>query len=243
MIDVILAAGYATRMYPLTENWPKPLLEVNGRTILDSLLADVDAIPDVTRHIVVTNHRFAGVFNEWLEKCNYSKPIEIIDDGSTDNSSRVGAVRDLLLAIRRVDSPDEDYLVLAADNLLNFSLSGFADYFRTCSTSVIMYYEEPSLNALRRTGVVVLNPEGRVLEMEEKPMEPKSILAVPPFYIYSHRDIHLILDCIENGCGFDAPGNLARHICGRSVVHAWKMPGKRTDIGDLETYRRICGTE
>lgn len=237
MIDVVLAAGYATRMYPLTENFPKPLLEIKGKAILDHLLEDIDAIDDVTAHVVVTNHKFIGFFREWKKNNRLKKPITIIDDGSVDNEHRLGAVKDLILAIG--DDAQNDYLVVAADNLLDFSLKGFADFFREKAGSVIMCYKEPSLSALQRTGVICVNDDDLVLEMEEKPRNPKSDLAVPPFYIYSHSDLELIKRSIENGCGFDAPGNLAKYLCGRTVVYAYRMPGKRLDIGDLHTYYKI----
>ena len=237
MIDVVLAAGYATRMYPLTENFPKPLLEIKGKAILDHLLEDIDSIEDVSAHIVVTNHKFAGFFYKWKENNRLKKPVTIIDDGSVDNEHRVGAVKDLILAIG--DDAQNDYLVVAADNLLDFSLKGFAGYFREKGGSVIMCYKEPSLKALQRTGVICVDEDNLVLEMEEKPQCPKSDLAVPPFYIYGHSDLELIRRSVENGCGFDAPGNLAGYLCGRTSVHAYRMPGKRLDIGDLDTYYKI----
>lgn len=239
MIDIILAAGYATRMYPLTENFPKPLLEVKGVSILDRLLADVDALDAVSEHIIVTNHKFIGIFEKWLEGTSYRKPIRLVDDGSTTNDNRIGAVRDLLLALEGAPRGDEDYLVLAADNMLDFSLKGFVDFAAAKGTSCIMAHNETSIEALRRTGVVCLDDNYKVLSMEEKPAEPKSHWAVPPFYIYNHADLPLILGCIENGCGFDAPGNLAHYLCERSVMHAWPMTGHRLDIGNLQTYETL----
>lgn len=237
MIDVVLAAGYATRMYPLTENFPKPLLEIKGKAILDTLLEDIDSIDDVSGHVIVTNHKFLRFFCEWKDRCRLRKPVSIIDDGSVDNDHRVGAVRDLILAIG--DDSGNDYLVVAADNLLDFSLRGFTDFFREKGSSAIMCYNEHSIKALQRTGVITVDDEDLVLEMEEKPQCPKSDLAVPPFYIYSRSDLELIRTSIENGCGFDAPGNLACYLCRKTKVHAYHMPGKRLDIGDLETYYKI----
>lgn len=237
MIDVVLAAGYATRMYPLTENFPKPLLEIKGKAILDNLLEDIDSIDEVSEHVIVTNHKFFRLFCDWKERTRLKKAVTIIDDGSVDNDHRVGAVRDLILAIG--DDSSNDYLVVAADNILDFSLQGFSDFFREKGSSVIMCYNEPSIKALQRTGVITVDDEDLVLEMEEKPQCPKSNLAVPPFYIYSHSDLELIKNCIENGCGFDAPGNLACYLCRKTTVHAYHMPGKRLDIGDLETYYKI----
>lgn len=237
MINIILAAGYATRMYPLTENFPKPLLEIGGKTILDRLMDDVDKFEEVSRHILVTNHKFIKQFSDWKAKSKYSKPIDLIDDGSTDNEHRIGAVKDLLLALENVG--DEDVMVLAADNILDFSFRGFVDYFKEKQSSLIMCHYEESIPALQRTGVVCLDNDNKVLLMEEKPKVPKSNWAVPPFYIYNKVDFPLIRGAIDDGCGFDAPGNLAHYLCEHSVMHAWPMPGKRIDIGNLETYERL----
>lgn len=239
MIDVVLAAGYATRMYPLTENFPKPLLEIKGKTILDSLVEDIDGIPSITGHVVVSNHKFADRFMQWRDGVRLDKSVSVIDDGSTDNDHRLGAVCDFLLAMERCGFPDDDFLVVAADNLLDFSLSTFVDFFKEKGTSAIMCYDEPSVSALRRTGVITVDEDWKVTGMEEKPEIPKSNWAVPPFYIFSRNDLPLIRKCLENGCAPDAPGNLARFLCSRSVVHAFPMPGHRIDIGNLETYYKI----
>lgn len=235
MITIIIAAGYATRLYPLTENFPKPLLKIGDSTILDRMLADLDTIPDIDRHIIVTNHRFAPVFREWLSQTDYSKPVTIIDDGTETNETRLGAVRDLLLAIDR-EAIDDDIMVLAADNILDFSFQGFVGYFKQKGTSVIMCHHEPELRKLQRTGVIGVDHKMKVLQMQEKPEYPVSNWAVPPFYIYSRRDLPLIRDCMAHGCGFDAPGNLARYLTDVTILHAWQMPGTRFDIGSLDSY-------
>lgn len=235
MKNIVIAAGYATRLYPLTENFPKPLLKVGSRNILERLLDDVDKIDDIDSHVIVTNHRFAPIFEEWVVTTDYKKPITIIDDGTTTNDNRLGAVRDLLLAIDRCDV-DDDIMVLAADNILDFSLGGFVDFFKEKGTSVIMCHHEPELRKLQRTGVIAVDDSMKVLEMQEKPEVPVSNLAVPPFYIYSKKDIALIKDCLNQGCGHDAPGNLAHYLADASTLHAWRMPGSRHDIGSLDSY-------
>lgn len=235
MKTIVIAAGYATRLYPLTENFPKPLLQVGSRSILDRMLSDIDRIDGIDEHIVVTNHKFAHHFDAWKEQSNYRHPIRIIDDGTEDNATRLGAVRDLLLALDTCQV-DDDILVVAADNVLTFSLQGFVDYFRQCGTSVIMCHHEPSLKKLQRTGVIALDGANRVLEMQEKPEHPVSHWAVPPFYLYSRSDLPLIRSCLEHGCGFDAPGNLAHYLVRETTLHAWEMPGGRFDIGSLDSY-------
>lgn len=242
MKSIIIAAGYATRLYPLTENFPKPLLQIGGNTILGRILDDVDKIDDITEHIIVTNHKFAHIFDEWARKRKTVKPVRIIDDGTESNGTRLGAVRDLLLALDGME--DEDIMVLAADNILDFSLRGFVDYFRDKGTSVIMCHHEPETYRLQRTGVIEVDDNMRVLQMQEKPEVPVSHWAVPPFYIYKAGDMPLIRGCMSHGCGFDAPGSLARYLCGRTCMHAWPMPGARFDIGSLDSYeeaRKLFG--
>lgn len=236
MKNIVIAAGYATRLYPLTENFPKPLLQVGSRSILGRLIDDIDGIDEVNEHIVVSNHKFVRHFHEWADSTPTRCPIRIVDDGTETNETRLGAVRDLLLAID-VAQVDEDMLVLAADNILDFSLRGFVDYFHEKETSLLMCHHEPELRRLQRTGVIEVDQAMRVLQMQEKPEVPVSHWAVPPFYLYHHRDLPLIRDCLSHGCSFDAPGNLAHYLCERTVVHAWPMPGKRFDIGSMDSYR------
>lgn len=236
MKSIIIAAGYATRLYPLTENFPKPLLKIGDSTILDKLMKDIDGIPEIDRHIIVTNHRFAPIFEEWKRDSTYSKPITIIDDGTSTNETRLGAVRDILLAIEQ-ENIDDDILVLAADNILDFSLKGFVDTFKEKATSMIMCHHEPELKKLQRTGVIAVDENMKVLEMQEKPKHPVSNWAVPPFYIYAKNDIPLIRNCMQHGCGFDAPGNLAHYLVDETTLHAWPMPGSRFDIGSMDSYR------
>lgn len=248
MKNIIIAAGYATRLYPLTENFPKPLLQIGKRSILDRIIDDVDTIAEVDEHILVTNHKFAHHFEEWTKKRKDnkgSKPIHIIDDGTETNESRLGAVRDLLLVLDTCQLND-DIMVLAADNILQFSLQGFVDFFKEKNTSIIMCHHEPELRRLQRTGVIAVDEEMRVLEMQEKPEKPVSNWAVPPFYIYKETDLPLIRDCMNHGCGADAPGNLAHYLATRTTLHAWKMAGDRFDIGSmdsLEEARRLFGDE
>lgn len=238
MINVVLAAGYATRLGELTKNFPKPLLKIGNNTILGRMLDDIDTIDDITEHVIVTNHKFAPIFEQWAAEQHYSKPITIIDDGSTTNDNRLGAVCDLLLALSTPPKQGEveNILVVAADNLLFFSFQEFVDFAKLKGTSCIMCHEQPSIEKLQRTGVVELDDNHRVLGMEEKPQVPKSHWAVPPFYIYLKKDLELVRHSVENGCGKDAPGNLAHYMVEHTVMHAWPMSAGRFDIGSLDTY-------
>lgn len=230
---VILAAGYATRLYPLTENFPKPLLEVRGKTILDWLLEDIDGAGRVDEYIVISNHRFAGHFRQWAEKHRLN--ITVLDDGTESNETRLGAVKDIQFAIEELGLKD-DLMVIAGDNLLDFSLKGFMDYQAEKGTTCVMRYYEPDVNRLRKTGVAEVDGEGRITEMAEKPQEPKSHWCTPPFYIYKAEDVPMVKKGIESGCGVDAPGSFIAWLSGQRPVHAYEMPGKRYDIGNLESY-------
>lgn len=235
MKNIVIAAGYATRLGELTRNFPKPLLKIGSSTILDRMLADIDQIPDITEHIIITNHKFAQIFEDWKAVAQYTKPITIIDDGTSTNETRLGAVCDLLFALDKL-SINDDLLVVAADNILFFSFQEFVDFAKAKQTSCIMCHEQPELAKLQRTGVVVLDENDKVLNMEEKPQEPKSHWAVPPFYVYLKQDLDLIRHSVENGCGKDAPGNLAHYMVEHTTMHAWPMSAGRFDIGSLDTY-------
>ena len=244
MKNIVIAAGYATRLGELTKNFPKPLLKIGQTTILDRMLDDIDQIPDIDEHIIITNHKFVDHFLDWSRQANLKNKITIIDDGTETNETRLGAVCDLLLAINGTLAPcssplaplTDDLLVVAADNLLFFSFQEFVDFAKEKNTSCIMCHEEPSIEKLQRTGVVELDANNKVLGMEEKPQVPKSHWAVPPFYIYLKKDLDLVRHAVENGCGKDAPGNLAHYMVEHTTMHAWPMSAGRFDIGSLDTY-------
>lgn len=239
MKNIVIAAGYATRLGELTKNFPKPLLKIGENTILGRMLDDIDTIPQIDEHIIITNHKFAPIFEEWASKQTYTKPITIIDDGTETNDTRLGAVCDLLYAIDQLQIND-DMLVVAADNLLFFSFQEFVDFAMDKQTSCIMCHEQPSIEKLQRTGVIVVDEAMKVLNMEEKPQVPKSHWAVPPFYIYLKKDLALVKQSVANGCGKDAPGNLAHYMVEQTTMHAWPMSAGRFDIGSLDTYYEAC---
>ena len=230
MKAIILAAGYATRLYPLTENFPKPLLPVGGKAILDWLVEDL--WDSVEQFIVVTNHKFVREFEKWAE----SRKIVVIDDGTETNETRLGAVKDIQLA---AEGLKDDVLVMAGDNVLTFSLVPFISYGKASGTSCVMCHEENRLAALQKTAVITTDPEGLITSYEEKPREPKGNLAVPPFYYFRAEDLARIQEALEDGCGYDAPGSFAAWLSTTTPMHAWKMPGVRYDIGDLESYRKV----
>lgn len=233
---LILAAGYATRLYPLTENFPKPLLKVQGKTILDWLIDDIDNLGAVDEYVVISNHKFAHHFDAWAAK--KTQKITVVDDGTESNETRLGAVRDIQFAIDQLGL-DDDMLVIAGDNLLDFSLTKFIAYAMDKQTSCIMRYFEASEQRLTKCGVVEIDEHDKILGMEEKPAVPKSHWCCPPFYYYTREDAKLVRVGIASGCGVDAPGSYIAWLSAQTPVHAMEMPGKRYDIGNLESYERV----
>ena len=232
---LILAAGYATRLYPLTENFPKPLLDVGGKTILDWLVDDLNTAGAIDEFVVISNHKFARIFEEWAAKKKFR--VTVVDDGTDTNETRLGAVRDIEFAINKLGL-DTDMTVIAGDNVLDFSLTKFLDYCVEKKASCVMRYFEPDAKTLPKRGVLELDGD-RVISMEEKPEKPKTQWCCPPFYYYTRKDAKLIGEALADGCGYDAPGSFISWLCRKSPVYAMEMPGSRYDVGNLESYTKI----
>lgn len=233
---LILAAGYATRLYPLTENFPKPLLKVGEKTILDWLIDDIDTLGRVNEYVVISNHKYVAHFEKWAKE--KSQKITVLDDMTESNETRLGAVKDIEFAIDKLNI-DEDVLVIAGDNVLDFSLTEFIKYAENKKTSCIMRFFEPTKAKLLKSGVVTVDDADRVLEMTEKSPTPATNWCCPPFYYYTKADTALVKKGIESGCGTDAPGSYIAWLCKQSTVHAMEMPGRRYDIGNLESYEQV----
>ena len=233
---LILAAGYATRLYPLTENFPKPLLKVGEKTILDWLVDDIDTLGLVDEYVVISNHKYAPHFEKWAgEK---AQKITVVDDGTSTNETRLGAVKDIQFAIDQLGLDDE-MLVIAGDNVLDFSLTKFIAYAKEKKTTCVMRYYEEKEEKLRKCGVAQIDENDKVLSLEEKPAEPKSHWCTPPFYFYTKEDARLVKKGIEAGCGTDAPGSYIAWLSTQVPVHSMEMPGSRYDIGNLQSYEQV----
>lgn len=233
---IIIAAGYATRLYPLTENFPKPLLKVKGKPIIDWLIDDVNELNIIDEFVVVTNHKFYQLFLDWSK--TKQQKITIVDDLTESNETRLGAVRDIEFAIEKLNIND-DLLVMAGDNLLDFSLCNFVEYGLNKKANCVMAHEENDVSKLQRTGVLEIDESNRIINMEEKPRIPKSNLACPPFYFFVKENVPYIKDSLTSGCKNDAPGDFLSWLVKKTKVYAYKMPGKRYDIGNLESYNFI----
>ena len=233
---LILAAGYATRLYPLTENFPKPLLEVKGKTILDWLVDDIDSSSLVDEYVVISNHKYAHHFEAWAK--TKTQKITVVDDGTSSNETRLGAVKDIQYACDKL-SLDDEMLVIAGDNVLDFSLTEFIEYAKHKNASCIMRYYESDEKRLLKSGVVTVDENDKILKMTEKSPTPETNWCCPPFYYYTREDARLVEKGIESGCGTDAPGSYIAWLCTVTPVYAMEMPGKRYDIGNLESYEKV----
>jgi glucose-1-phosphate thymidylyltransferase len=238
MKGLVLGAGYATRLYPLTKNQPKPLLEVAGKSILDHIVEKMERVDAIDEVIVVTNEKFTAHFEEWAREADYSKKLTVLNDGTTSNEDRLGAIGDIQFVIEQLDLSD-DLMVLAGDNLFDFELTDFANYFEEVGTDTITAYAEEDEAQLKRAGIVELDADGKVLSFEEKPEQPKSRYAVPAFYLYQEETLPEFKKYLEAGHDPDAPGHFVPYLIGKKVVHAFRFEGQRYDIGTVESYERV----
>ena len=223
----------------VTENFPKPLLKVGDKTILDWLIDDIASSGEVDEFVVISNHKFAHHFDEWA-KTRVHK-ITVVDDGTDSNETRLGAVCDVQFAIDAL-SLDDDMLVIAGDNVLDFSLTRFIAYAKAKGTSAVMRYYEESEKRLTKCGVLTINDNDLIIKMAEKPAVPESHWCCPPFYYYTREDARRVKSGIAAGCGTDAPGSYIAWLSSVTDVHAMEMPGNRYDIGNLESYTEVQKT-
>lgn len=228
---LILAAGYATRLYPLTENFPKPLLKVKDKTIIDWLIEDLNSLNVIDEYYIVTNHKFIEHFNSW----NHYKNMKVVDDGTMENEKRLGAIKDIELVLD-LENINDDLLIVAGDNLLDFSLKNFIEYYKLKSTSCVLRFYQDDIEKLRHTGVANIDENDVITDMEEKPKEPKGNYVIPPFYIIRKEDLKYVKQAILDGVNVDAPGSFISYLTKNTRVHAYKMDGNRYDIGNLQSY-------
>ena len=230
---LVLAVGYVPCLYPWTENFPSHLLEVKGKTILDWLIDDINTSGLIDQYIIISNHKFVHHFEKWA--AGKSQSITVLDDGTLTNETRLGAVKDIQFAIDELKL-DDDLLIIAGDNVLDFSLVKFIQYAQEKKTSCIMRYFEPNLQRLQKSGVLVVENDGLVINMQKKPKEPKSTWCCPPFYFIAKKDIPLVNKAIATGCETDALDSFIVWLYKKVLVYAMRMPGQRYDIGTHESY-------
>jgi glucose-1-phosphate thymidylyltransferase len=233
---IILAAGYATRLYPLTKNRAKPLLPIAGRPIIDYIVDALVAVDDIDHIYVVTNSRFADSFREWATARGARAPITVLDDGTTSDEDKRGAIGDIIFTLER-ERLDDDLFVVAGDNLFDLDLCRFIRFFRERGPTIAAY-DVGDREAAKRYGIVAVDRDGRIVDFREKPNDPPSTLASLGMYALPRGNLELYRTYIKEGNSPDAPGNFIRWLYPRQAVYAYVFSGVWYDIGDLEMYRR-----
>lgn len=234
---LILAAGYATRLYPLTQTQPKPLLPVAGKPMIEYVLDNLAPISGIDLVYVVTNAKFAGHFERWAEGYRANKTplnFKVINDGSTDDSNKLGAIGDLNLVLKS-EKVDDDLIVVAGDNLFSQSLEQFGDFCKAGTSPVLGIYDVKSLEQAKKYGVVDVDATGRILSFVEKPPAPASTLIGIALYYYPKSTLAKIDQYIAEGNNPDQPGRLVQWLAPRTPVRTWPVPGLWYDIGSKET--------
>jgi glucose-1-phosphate thymidylyltransferase len=232
MKAIVLAAGYATRLYPLTLNQPKALLPVGGRPMLDRVLESLAGI-GADQTFVATNAKFALHFGEWAA----GRPeVTVIDDGTTSDEDKLGAIGDIVFVLHEAGI-DDDLVVVAGDNLFSDDLSGFGGFCRERNAPVVALYDVGDLAQMSKYNSIETDDEGRITFFEEKPANPTSTLTGIALYFYPRHVLPLIAQYVAEGNNPDQPGRLVQWLYPRTDVYTWRVPGKWYDIGSAETLR------
>ena len=234
---IILAAGYATRLYPLTLTQPKPLLPVAGKPMIEHVLDNLAPIGGIDRVYVVTNAKFAGHFQQWADRYGATKPkleFTVVNDGSTDDHNKLGAIGDIhhVLTTQNVN---DDLIVVAGDNLFSERLDAFGKFCREKNAPVLALYDVGDLEQIKKYNSISLDGDGRIKFFEEKPKNPTSTLTGIALYFYPQHTVPLIRQYIAEGNNPDQPGRLVQWLYPRTAVYTWRVPGVWYDIGSKET--------
>jgi len=242
MVAIVLAAGYATRLYPLTQCVPKALLKIGSMTMLDHILDRIRDIEAITQIVIVSNKKFYGQFMDWVNERGADgnrAGIVVVNDGTESDETRLGAIGDISFTIDAL-SIDDEAMIIAGDNFYSDSLSGFYGFFKQTGVDCVIVKTETDAELLKRVGIAVVDSDYRVLDFEEKPKKPKSNLAVYAAYIYRRDTLPLFKAYLDEGNPKDSPGNFPAWLYSRKTVAAYALTGDCYDIGTPEAYSEIC---
>jgi len=230
MKGIILAAGYATRLYPLTLDRPKPLLEIVGKPIISYIAEQMERIDALSEIIVVTNHKFAEHFRVWQQEFKCSKPVIILDDMTTSEETRLGAIGDIQYSIEQCGI-DEELMIIAGDSFFDFDLRDFAAYYKTVGKDCVVAVEIDDVEQLKSFAVATLADDGKILNFVEKPQQPESNTAIFAAYIYTRETVKRFVEYLEEGNKPDAPGYFVQWLYQVVDVYGYRINGKYYDIG------------
>ncbi len=234
---IILAAGYATRLYPLTLTQPKPLLPVAGKPMVEYVLDNLAPIGGIDRVYVVTNAKFADHFQQWSDRYRATRSqlqFTVVNDGSTDDSNKLGAIGDIYYVLQR-QAVDDDLIVVAGDNLFSHPLQDFGRFCRAKNAPVVAVYDVKELEEVKKYNSITLDAGGRITFFEEKPKQPTSTVSAIALYFYPRATLPLIHQYVAEGNNPDQPGRLIQWLYPRTPVYTWTVPGLWYDIGSKET--------
>lgn len=234
---LILAAGYATRLYPLTLTKAKPLLDVAGKPMIEWVLDNLARVPDIEMVFVVTNAKFAKDFQDWASRYmarNPGRVLKIVNDGSTDDTNKLGAIGDISLVLMREELATDDILIIAGDNLFSEPLDNFVKHARG-SEATLATYDVGDLEAIKKYSAITLDDDGVITSFEEKPTDPKSTLTGIALYYFSRETIPLFTTYLAAGNNPDQPGRFIQWLHTRKPVKTFQISGTWFDIGSKET--------
>lgn len=243
MKAIILVAGYATRLYPLTKNTPKPLLKVGGKAIIDHIIEEVNTLDAVDSIFVISNHKFAKNFEEWALSKTNSKPITVIDDGTDSDETKRGAIGDIQYTIEQ-GNIDDDVVIIAGDNLFTYSLKEYYDFYKAKGADCVCVKQFDDMEMIKQLGVVLMDENDRVIDLEEKPQQPKSNKAAFATYMYTRETVKMVREYLDEGNSPDAPGYFLQWLHKKKPVYGYVMNGECYDIGThkaLAEVREIYG--
>ena len=234
---IILAAGYATRLYPLTLTQPKPLLPVGGKPMVEYVLDNLAPIGGIDRIYVVTNAKFAEPFQKWADNYHATKAklnFTIVNDHSTDDTNKLGAIGDIHYVLK-TQNVDDDLIVVAGDNLFSEKLEGFGKFVREKNAPVLAVYDVGNLEEIKKYNSISVDKDGRITFFEEKPKNPTSTITGIALYYYPKATLALIKQYMAEGNNPDQPGRLVQWLYPRTPFYTWRVPGIWYDIGSKET--------
>lgn len=237
---IILGAGYATRLYPLTINKPKPLLMIAGKPMIEHVLDNMLPFADIDHVYIVTNAKFASHFEEWLVSYhlkNTELAFTIINDNSTDDTNKLGAIGDLYLVMTK-EAVCDDIIVVAGDNLFSDSLSGFGEFCQQKNKPVLAVYDVGNIEEIKKYNAIEVDDDKRITFFVEKPTHPKSTLTGIALYYYPKSTLFLIYQYMKEGNNPDQPGHLVQWMYERVPFYTWRVPGIWYDVGSKETLEK-----